>query len=185
MVQRLKPAIPYLIGIAFAAVFYVLAGRISYTARPGQLGPDFWPRIAILMIAVVCLYEIIRVLATGTAGSKVEGIAEQLDKQELDATAAEADTGSRIGLLMGGIVLTVAYAALVPVFGFLLASYLFLILFMYLGGARNHVAVWTSSTIGMLVFAFIFLKVVYVSVPRGEPPFDQFTQLVMDLLQVK
>ena len=68
--------------------------------------------------------------------------------------------------------------------GWVIAN-LFLILFMYLGGARNHVAVWASSTIGMLVFAFIFLKVVYVSVPRGEPPFDQFTQLVMDLLQVK
>ena len=50
-----------------------------------------------------------------------------------------------------------------------------------------HTWHWISSAvclIGMLLFAFIFLKVVYVSIPRGEPPFDQVTQFVMDLMKI-
>ncbi|MCL4766306.1 MAG: tripartite tricarboxylate transporter TctB family protein [Hyphomicrobiaceae bacterium] len=186
MAQRFRSTIPYFLGLAAAAVLYALADGISYTARPGQLGPDTWPLAAIAIIAVVCVYEIVRrLLVAGSVGSEVQGIAEHLDSDELDATAAEAKAGSRTYMLLAGMALTLAYAVVVQKLGFLLASYLFLILFMYLGGIRNHVAIWASSTIGMLLFAFIFLKVVYVSIPRGEPPFDQVTQLVMDLMQIR
>ncbi len=182
MAQRFRLTIPYLVGLAVAAFLYHLAGTITYPARPGQLGPDFWPRIAIVIIALACLYEIARLLVVGS-GESVQGIAEHLQGEEPDA---DAEGGRRrTGLLLGGLVLTLVYAVLVPKLGFLLASYLFLIVFMYLGGIRNHVAIWATSTVGMLVFAFIFLKVVYVSLPRGEPPFDQVTQFVMNLLLIK
>lgn len=185
MAQRIRAAIPYLLGLAVAAFLYHVAGTISYPERPGQLGPDFWPRVAIAIIAIVCVYEIVRLLIVGAAASSVQGIAEHLDSDELDAAESQADAGSRIYMLLGGVALTLVYAVLVPKLGFLLASYLFLIAFMYLGGIRNHLAVWTTSTAGILLFAFIFLKVVYVSLPRGEPPFDQVTQLVMDLMLVR
>lgn len=182
MTQRLRPTIPYFLGLAAAAVLYHFAGNITYPARPGQIGPDFWPHIAIGIIAVVCIYQIVRLLVAGPAETGVHGIAEHLDEDETDADAGEGR--ARMSLLLAGIALTLGYAVLVPKLGFLLASYVFLILFMYLGGIRNHVAVWVSSTIGMLLFAFIFLKVVYVSIPRGEPPFDQVTQFVMDLMRI-
>lgn len=184
MAQRIRAALPYFIGLGIAAYLYHLAGTISYPARPGQLGPDFWPRVAISIIAIVCLYEAVRVLLTGRIDYSVQGIAEHLEEEEPDDAEAQP-ASSRLYMLLGGLALTLGYAVLVPILGFLLASYLFLIVFMYLGGIRNHVAIWASSTIGMLVFAFIFLKVVYVSLPRGEPPFDQVTQLVMDLLMVR
>ena len=183
MAQRFRLTIPYLVGLAVAAFLYHLAGTITYPARPGQLGPDFWPRIAIVIIALACLYEIVRLLVVGS-GESVQGIAEHLQGEEPDAEEEEGGR-RRTGLLLGGLVLTLVYAVLVPKLGFLLASYLFLIVFMYLGGIRNHVAIWATSTVGMLVFAFIFLKVVYVSLPRGEPPFDQVTQFVMNLLLIK
>ncbi len=183
MAQRFRLTIPYLVGLAVAAFLYHLAGTITYPARPGQLGPDFWPRIAIVIIALACLYEIARLLVVGS-GESVQGIAEHLQGEEPDAEEEEGGR-RRTGLLLGGLVLTLVYAVLVPKLGFLLASYLFLIVFMYLGGIRNHVAIWATSTVGMLVFAFIFLKVVYVSLPRGEPPFDQVTQFVMNLLLIK
>ena len=37
---------------------------------------------------------------------------------------------------------------------------------------------------GILAFAFIFLKIAYVSIPRGSPPFDQVTQAVYTLLGI-
>lgn len=183
MAQRVWAALPYFLGLAIAAALWHIAGNISYPGRPGQLGPDFWPKVAIAIIAVVCLYEIARMLILGSAARSVQGIAEHLEEEDDDD--AGGDARSRIYMLLGGLALMLAYAVLVPTLGFLLASYLFLIVFMYLGGIRKHAVVWASSTIGMLLFAFIFLKVVYVSLPRGEPPFDQITQLIMDLLMVR
>ncbi|HEX7075989.1 MAG TPA: tripartite tricarboxylate transporter TctB family protein [Hyphomicrobiaceae bacterium] len=184
MAQRVKAALPYVVGLAIAAVLYHMAGTISYPARPGQLGPDFWPRLAIAIIAIVCIYEISRLIIVGSAHNSVQGIAEHLEAEELDEEPGRANASSRIYMLLGGLALTFAYAVLVPILGFLLASYIFLVVFMYLGGNRNHLAIWASSTIGILVFAFIFLKVVYVSLPRGVPPFEQVTQFIMDLFQI-
>ncbi len=185
MAQRLKAALPYLVGLAIAGVLYHVAGNINYPARPGQLGPDFWPRLALAVIAIVCLYEIVRLIVVGSAEGRVQGIAEHLEGDDFDGEEGQANAGFGIYMLLGGLALVLAYAVLVPALGFLLASYAFLILFMYLGGIRNHLAIWASSTIGMLLFAFIFLKVVYVSLPRGVPPFDQVTQFVMDLMLVR
>ena len=181
MTQRVKAALPYILGLVIAAGLFSLAGTISYSPRPGQIGPDFWPRLAIGLMAAVCLFETVRILALGTAGNDIRGIAERLDEEE---PADDAEAPAQPILLFGGMTLILGYAVLVPLFGFLLASYLFLIAFMYLGGARNHAAIWVSSTVGILAFAFVFIKIVYVSLPRGEPPFDQVTQIIMNLLQV-
>ena len=183
MAQRFKAALPYFVGLAIAAYLYDLAGSITYPRRPGQLGPDFWPKIAIGMIAVICLYEIAKAFLLGDARAGVQGITEHLEADDEEEGAT--DSRARVPLLLAGIVLTLGYAVLVPILGFLLSSYLFLILFMYLGGIRNHVAVWAVSTAGMLLFSLVFLKIVYVSLPRGIPPFDQVTQIVMDLVMVR
>ena len=50
---------------------------------------------------------------------------------------------------------------------------------------RNHLAVWLAGTGGVFALAFVFLKVVYVSMPRGVPPFDQITQAVMELFLIR
>jgi hypothetical protein len=161
----------------------VLAGRITYAPRPGHLGPDVWPKAAIGLMAAVSIYEIVRRFMTSAQGA-VRGLADKLGQDAGDASNSRAATrGSRA--LLAGIALNLAYAALVSKLGFILASFAFLVLFMYLGGIRGHLVVWTISAFGILLFAFIFLKVVYVSIPRGEPPFEQVTEFVTDLLMVK
>ena len=81
-------------------------------------------------------------------------------------------------LLLGGVGVIIAYAVLLPVFGFLLGSLLFMAAFMYLGGYRNHVAIWSIAVAATFIIAFVFLRFAYVSLPRGEPPFDRFTDLI-------
>jgi hypothetical protein len=41
--------------------------------------------------------------------------------------------------------------------------------------------IWVSSALGTLLFGLIFLKLVYVSLPRGIPPFDRVTDLVTNM----
>lgn len=179
---KLMKAAPYALVLVIAAALYVLAGQIDYASRPGQLGPDFWPKLCLALIALTCLYEIGRALLRKGDAAEVSGIAEALDHDQIEAEAPPKEYPT---LLAFGAGLTLAYAVLVSVLGFVLATFTYLVAFMYLGRYRNHLVIWTGSLAGTFIFAAIFLKLVYVSLPRGQEPFAQVTQLVMNLLGVR
>ena len=173
--SAIRSAFPYFVGLAVAALLYVFVRQIEYTERPGLLGPDFWPTAAIALMAVVCVFEILRAFA----GMKPQarGISDALDD---DGSAQPAATYPP--LLVGGVVLLAAYALVVEVFGFLLSTFVFLIAFMYLGRYRNHVAIWSFAAIVTFLSAVIFIRLAYVSLPRGWPPFDAITDFVRIML---
>ena len=75
-------------------------------------------------------------------------------------------------MLIGG------YAVLMPILGFLLATLVFMALFMALGRYRNYVAIAAVSVLVTGLIAFLFLRFAYVSLPRGVPPFDRFTDWI-------
>lgn len=160
-----------------------MTNSLTYDARPGQLGPTFWPRLALGLIVASCVYEILRIFLSSDPWHEPSGLTEALDRSEKE-THPESEAPRIPALLAAGVALTLGYALLVERLGFLLCSAVFLVLFMYLGRYRNHAVIWASSIFGILAFAFIFLKVAYVSIPRGTPPFDQVTQAVLNLLGV-
>lgn len=166
---------PYLVGLAVAAALYAYADRIDFTARPGTLGPDFWPKLAIGLLAASCLWEIVRRLVK--PDGEARGLSDVLEEAEPEEPSATYPL-----LLFGGIALTLAYAVLVTVLGFLTASFLFLVVFMYLGRYRNHVVVWSVATAITLIGAVVFMRFAYVSLPRGMPPFDRVTDFVRVML---
>jgi putative tricarboxylic transport membrane protein len=170
MIQtRFRQALPYIVGIVVAGALYYSASRIEYTPRGDALGPDFWPKLAIGLMALVCVIEIVRAMRGAAEG---QGLADLLEGAE------EEQRTTHPYLLLGGVGVIIAYAVLLPVFGFLLGSLLFMAAFMYLGGYRKHVAIWSIAIGATFVIAFVFLRFAYVSLPRGEPPFDRFTDLI-------
>ena len=173
--SAIRLTFPYIFGLAVATVLFFFARQIEYTPRPGMLGPDFWPKMAIGLMAAVCLFEILRALAG--VRSETHGVADALEKDNVEEAAPTYP-----GLLIGGIVLVAIYAVVVDIIGFLLSTFLFLAAFMYLGRYRRHVAVWSTSAIVTVLAALIFMRFAYVSLPRGEPPFDAFTDFVRIML---
>lgn len=170
---RIAPAIPYLLLLAVTIWLWGVAGRIDYHERPGTLGPDFWPRVAIGLMGLLCLVRIATVLTTGGAAARGIGAAITGGQEE------EEETGPRRPILLGlGIALTLAYGLVLNTIGFPLATALFLVAFMYLGGSRRHLAVWVSSLLGVALVTVLLTKVVYVSLPRGAPPFDRVIDLI-------
>jgi hypothetical protein len=174
--RSLRPALPYLAGLAFAALFFWFLGQVEYTPRAGHLGPRFWPMLALVLMALACLYEIVRI-TIGVASSP-HGLADAYE----DAGDGESDDPKHPGLVAGGIVLLAAFGFLVPILGFLLAGLLFLASFMYLGRYRNHVAIWLTSIVVTFFIALVFVRLAYVSLPRGVPPFDRFTDFARIVL---
>ncbi|MEW5962811.1 MAG: tripartite tricarboxylate transporter TctB family protein [Pseudomonadota bacterium] len=179
--ERLKECVPYLIALVAAAVLWGLTSAITFDARPGQIGPTFWPRAAIALMALSALVEISRILLARGGERLITGVGDALQGEEHDAHPEP----SMPQLLAGGVALTVAFGLLVTSLGFLLSVLLYLVAFMYLGRYRNHLVIWTSSLVGTLLIAVVFLKIVYVSLPRGVAPFDSLTQAIVDLLSLR
>lgn len=173
--SAIRSTFPYVVGLAVAAVLFFFARQIQYAPRPGMLGPDFWPKMAIGLMAAVCLFEILRALAG--VKSEAHGVSDALEKDE-----AEGETPTYPALLIGGIVLVTIYAVVVDILGFLLSTFLFLAAFMYLGRYRKHVAVWSISAVVTILAALIFIRFAYVSLPRGVPPFDAVTDFIRIML---
>jgi putative tricarboxylic transport membrane protein len=175
-VSRIRSRIPYAVLLVVAVVFYILAGSIEYSEQPGQIGPTVWPRFALVLIAAVCLFEIVRAF-TSKSLEEPHGIADELEEGGDEGNEARRYPA----LLLGGLALTVAYGLLITTLGFPLATFLYLIAFMYLGGYRVHPVIWLVGFVGSVLLALIFLRLVYVSLPRGAPPFDHVTDLIVNL----
>jgi|SRR6185369_3111129 len=167
-----RSIVPYLVGLVVAALLYLYTGRIEYTPRGHELGPQVWPQLAILLMAASCLWEITRRLIAGNQDAT--GFIEAFDREP-----HEDDDKSPVypQLLIGGVVLMAVYAVLVPYLGFLLGTFLFLAAFMYVGRFRDHRTIWLTSTLVTVLCGVLFLRVAYVSLPRGVAPFDRVTDL--------
>lgn len=177
MQARVSAALPYVALLMVAAVLYRLTNHFDVEARPGELGPDFWPKLAIGLLAVVSLVELARALVSPRHG-EVHGIADQIEATEpIDKEL----TDRSLPLLLGGMGLSVGYAVSLGIIGFPLATFAFLVTFMYLGRFRRHGMIWLSSFIGAALLSFLFLKVVYVSLPRGMAPFSLVTDTIISL----
>lgn len=167
----IRSIVPYLVGLIIAVALYVYAGAIVYTPRGNSLGPEVWPRLAILLLGISCLYEIGRRLIVGNRDAT--GFLEAFEREE-EPDEPEARYPR---MLLGGIVLMVVYAVLVPYLGFIFGTFLFLVAFMYIGGFRVHRTIWLTSLLVTVLCGVLFLRIAYVSLPRGIEPFAMATDV--------
>lgn len=173
-----KKIIPYAVIFFVCAYFYYLADQFKYAARPNHLGPGFWPKALLGLTMAVCLYEVIKT----TCFRKAKPLAPSSEKK---AEIVSATKKSYPGLLVIGVAMTVAYVFLVSVLGFALCTFLYFAAFMFVGRYRNIWAILGNSVIGTLALVFIFMKVVYVSLPLGKGVFSSFSLFVMGMLGIK
>jgi hypothetical protein len=175
--EKIKRIIPYVIILVVSLYFYYLAGQFRFSTKPGNLGPDFWPKLLLGLTMAACLYEIIK-----TALFLKPAPQEQAE-QEQPAKAAQKKTYPV--LLVIGVVMTVAYAYFVTTLGFVICTFLYFALFMIVGRYRKPWAILANSVIGTLVLVVIFMKIVYVSLPLGQEPFCGVTFFILRMLGIK
>jgi putative tricarboxylic transport membrane protein len=180
--SRIVRSLPYALAGAGAAFLFYLAAHFQYHARAGTLGPDFWPLAILALTIAVCAWQVGKVFVTGAAAHEADGMLEEFaDESEEEAAPAPRHTWR----LLAGMAATLAYVALVQKLGFFLATVAYLVAFITLGGYRRWGIIAAVSVIGALVLMFIFMKLVYVSLPIGVAPFDQVTFLLMLLMGVR
>jgi len=173
--EKIKRIFPYTVVLLISVYFYVLACRFGFANRAGNLGPDFWPKILLGLTMVVCLYEIAKIMLF----QRGKALENDAGKEKIEAPKRYT------GLLIIGTLMTIAYVYFVSILGFILCTFLYLLLFMVVGRYRKVWVIAANSVIGTVLFVVIFMKAVYVSLPLGQGPFQQFSLLVLKMLGIK
>lgn len=201
--QRLRAAWPWAAMLAVALYLYYVSGHFAFSARPGELGPDVWPRAIVVVLILVCAvrvvvsfvsrgpfaaeeaHERLGVAPDAAAEAVLAGTTSGGDDDPIAGEAEPQDEPPRYPmLLVTGIVLTILYVLTMTLLGFFLATALYLALFMIVGRYRRFGVIAAVSVIGSLVFVFVFMKVVYVSLPLGIGPFERLSLVVLAALGV-
>ncbi|MHB8916569.1 MAG: tripartite tricarboxylate transporter TctB family protein [Desulfocucumaceae bacterium] len=186
LVDRLKgTAFNIALFLAAAYLFY-LAGNFQYDVRENQLGPGFWPKLLLGLVIVLTFYDIVLGLVKGSTAGEAKGVLSNKDQENQEAGDGllEEEKKRYPMLLIIGCVITLAYVYLVSIIGFPICTFLYLLGFMYAGRYRRHTVIIVSSLVGTLFFMFLFIKVVYVSLPTGVPPFEGLTLMLYSLLGI-
>lgn len=173
---RWRRALPYLLlGIAAAGLF-ALALQFEFPRRPGTLGPDAWPKGIALLLLLVCAGKAVEVLMHTPRSTPAERLADE---------DQETVTESHPVLLVLGMAATLAYVWLVPRVGFFVCTAAYLAAFLWIGGYRRRMRMAAMSLFGALLLMFVFMKLVYVSLPLGEPPFSGVMLTLMDWMGIR
>jgi putative tricarboxylic transport membrane protein len=184
----LKKIFPYLIVLAVAAIFYAATSQISFERTPGRIGPDAWPKAILALTIIVCVYEIVRTALFDRGHKEVEGLLEIIEEQTAEEKSegiVEEDLPTYTHLLLAGIGLTVGYVLLFDVLGFFVDTLLYIVLFTLVGRYRRPGVVLASGLLGSLAFMFVFMKIVYVSLPIGHAPFSAVSLALMRLMGIR
>lgn len=171
---------PLIILFCAALFLFSLTLEFDFPRVPGRLGPDFWPQAILVLLMVTCALGVVRnflVPGTATATEPAEA------GDALEATEGEAP--SRYVLVALGFALFLAYPVALEYMGFLAATFLLMALFMWVGQWRSVLGVVATSAIGTLVLFYVFRGIVYVSLPLGVGPFQEWTVWIAQLLNMR
>ena len=177
---KLRAALPYAAVMAAAAFLFDVSSGFAGMGREGNLGPAFWPRAVLILLMAVCAVEMLRVaffFRPDTTAAVPHSAAPLPNADDEDGVRYPA-------LLFGGILITVVYVPAMELLGFFLATIIYLAAFMWIGRYRRAVAIAITSVLGTIAFVYVFMKIVYVSLPLGEGPFRQLSAWVLAALGV-
>jgi hypothetical protein len=148
--------------------FYFLSWGIEEI--PGQLGPAFWPRVILIFLMISCAIKALEVLFSRSRDSGPGG--------------EDPPPAVNYPILAVLIALVIGVVALMPMVGFLLSNLLFLILFMWVAGLRKKLPLILTSVLGTLFLLYLFVKVVYLPLPKGDWFFADITIWVYRVLHL-
>ncbi|MGH3342720.1 MAG: tripartite tricarboxylate transporter TctB family protein [Carbonactinosporaceae bacterium] len=181
--------VPDIALLAGAVYLFWLTGR--FRESEGGPGAAFYPRVLIVLLAACALARVVQKLLAMRRGQP--GDPATADTTAADTAAAEtaaADTGAdespRVdpARLATGMLLVIGYVVATLYLGYPLATAVFVPVFLYVAGRRR---LWITLPLGIAtaaVFSYVFLRLVYISLPTGVGIFDRLTVALLTALGI-
>jgi putative tricarboxylic transport membrane protein len=176
---------PYIVILLVSSYLYYQALQIP-TRGEDVLGADLWPKTILVLAVLTCVWEIIRKIRVARPDDRASledasgGTSLTPQKEQLEDAREVAPFVPWIG-----IGLTAAYVFSLPWLGYFLATCLYVPAFVYLGNYRNLLVAAFVGVAASLAFMFVFMRVVYVSLPVGVEPFAELSTLLMRAMGIK
>jgi len=158
--------------IFLLAIFlYVLAGRLDENPVEGQLGAFFWPRAILILLMFSCGLKILE---------SFKGFGKGVADTGLEGPPIQVQTGKLVAM----IVILLAAVACMEMIGFPLCNFLFLLIFMRVAGLKKKSYLLILSLLGTILLLYIFVKVVYLPLPKGQWFFTDVTIFLYRVLHI-
>lgn len=167
--------------VAAPLAFFVGAGVLTrfITDQPdvaagmarGIAGPTTWPSVMLYGVMLLSLAWTVQ---------QVSRVLRQREQSREDAPNAVAG-GARVWL---GIALVLAYGFSLPLLGFALATLVYIVLWLWLGGQRS---LWKISLLGVLgttCLLYLFVKLALMPLDRGVGWIGELTVALYRLLRI-
>lgn len=175
--RRWTVLLPPLAGIALCVPLWLATGEWP-TSADGP-GPAFYPRLLIGLFAFSMVVRIVQDIRTMRRGVAVG----DEDEEEIPEEGAELDTAlisaRRVAIV---IAISVAYVVGTIYLGWVVATFLLVVIFLVLAGKRNLFIVVPLAAALSIGFAYMFVKVVYLSLPTGVGFFDELSVRIFELI---
>ncbi len=186
MKSRRRTLLPYVLVLAGALGLGWQTLHFEFTPRGDRPGPDVWPRAILALMIVACGVRIVGVLRrrpderAGVLDDVLGDALPGVDREVPDTPA------QRYPLLLAiGVALTIAYVALLATLGFFCDTVLYIAALIRSGRYRRWPVIAVVSVVGALAFMFVFMKVVYLSLPIGRPPFAEVSLALLQLMGIR
>ena len=166
--------LPALLLILGAILFAVAGTIVAPGLQAGQLGPWFWPRLMLFGLMACCVARLVT-LARGPRAARPRAASAE-------SVAAEAAPPARV--LAASIGLVLGYVLMTDLIGFTLATFGFLVAFVWVAGWRRPVALPALAVVGTVSLLYLFVKVVYLPLPRGQGVVEDLTIALYRLLGI-
>jgi putative tricarboxylic transport membrane protein len=173
---------PYAIILLVSAFLYYQAMQIP-SGDGDRLAADIWPKTILFFAILTCVWEIVRKIWISTHVHS-----DNRDTQRLSLVPEKpVEEASEVGKFVPwvGIALTAAYVFSFPWLGYFLATSLYVTAFVYFGNYRRLFAAACVGVASSLAFMFLFMRVVYVSLPIGVEPFAYVSTFLMRAMGIK
>jgi putative tricarboxylic transport membrane protein len=180
MRDRLRRIAPYALIGAAGVYLYRLALAFDFERVPGRIGPDAWPRMILVLLVAICALQVIRI-AVGRLPGETGAARDPLEIADMALLDEPEQSQRRVWI---GVGCTLVYVFAFQWIGFLASSFVYLLALMVVGGYRRLLPAVVIALVGSLSFVFVFMKIVYVSLPLGQGPFLAFSAGVMRLLGI-
>jgi len=148
-----------IVGIFISIALFFQSRGLDEIAQSGQLGPGFWPRMVLVGLALACAAKLVTDVRS----------AHMVD---VGVTARPNISQTKLVTSVGLILL---YMVLAPVIGFALATAGFIASFMWVSGSRSIPLIVGNVAVGTVLLLYVFVKFVYLPLPKGDWVFETFT----------
>lgn len=153
----------------------------AFTTSVGGPGPALYPRTLIVLLAIAMVFRLVQQLRENRSGAvpvPVDDEAPPEEGAELDESLIEH---RRVWVAIGFSVLYVSSTLLL---GWLIATFVFSIVFLVMAGKRNPLIVVPVALVFAFGFTYVFVKIVYISLPTGSGVFDLITVRLFELMGI-